>query len=82
MSYYWIQQVHCGVFTLSLQIVHYFHPEWDKFCEVQVFPFQYLTSVELPFLVSMCLVLFFETLRVITSSRLVKYYAVARNSRN
>ena len=66
--------------TLSLQLVHTFHPEWDRFCEAQGFVFQYFGSVELLFIATVCLVLFFEALKVITSSRLVEYYEKAKES--
>lgn len=79
MPYYCTQHVHCGLSTCKLCLI-FIQREWDKFCEVQGFLFQYFTSVELLFLVSMCLVLFFEMLKVITASRLVKYYEKANES--
>jgi len=65
---------------LSLQLVHYFNPKWEKFCEIQGFLVQYLASVELLFTLSISLVLFFEMLIVSTSSRFLEYYKKAKES--
>ena len=61
---------------IALHLVRYFDPEVKHLCELQGFLLQYTSSVALLLALGICLVLFFEVLKVTTSWKLECYKKV------
>ena len=62
--------------VVALHFVRYFDPEVKHLCELLGFLIQYTSSVALLLALSICLVLFFEVLKVTTSWKLEFYKKV------
>ena len=70
-------------FVLALYLARYFYPEITKlkdFCKFEGFLANYLVSVQLLLTLDICLVLFFEVLKVTTSCKFECYEKVKRST--